>query len=261
MLIVVRTEGAFRQCSGSDCVGLRGAACSLALYPCAGVTWFEALTTYPSCPRVRAGSVPVSEFDLTHIACSLSMPRPQVVHSKFSDILPKDVVEDDDSLRRPDAEEIEAATEETRLKLEKIVQVCTGRKGFGKMGAKMSVAAAHGLLMARNVCIPLSSYCFHFRARLLPLRTCRTSSPAYLSHHMHVFTLAGLISTFRARLLRLLPCALRRSRGLRSTSATPRRSKGRSLRAGHRSASSRWWRCPQTPWSPLSSSTRRCAPL
>ena len=26
MLIVVRTEGAFRQCSGSDCVGLRGAA-------------------------------------------------------------------------------------------------------------------------------------------------------------------------------------------------------------------------------------------
>lgn len=47
-----------------------------------------------------------------------------VVHSKFSDVLPKDVLDDDASLQRPGEEEIQAQTEATRQQLEKLVAVC-----------------------------------------------------------------------------------------------------------------------------------------
>eukprot|EP00123_Amoebidium_parasiticum_P017455 comp23858_c0_seq1/m.41742 comp23858_c0_seq1/g.41742 ORF comp23858_c0_seq1/g.41742 comp23858_c0_seq1/m.41742 type:complete len:553 (-) comp23858_c0_seq1:252-1910(-) len=44
-----------------------------------------------------------------------------VVHSRFTDLLPKDVLEDDPTLKRPDEDEIAETTEATKAALERIV--------------------------------------------------------------------------------------------------------------------------------------------
>lgn len=58
----------------------------------------------------------------------------QVVHSKFQDLVPKEIDEDDPSFERPDDEAILDTTEKTRQALEKLVS--------GKIAAAMPVRAA-----------------------------------------------------------------------------------------------------------------------
>ena len=58
----------------------------------------------------------------------------QVVHSKFQDLVPKPIDEDDPEFQKPDEEEIEDTTEKTRMALEKLVQ--------GKISAAMPVRHA-----------------------------------------------------------------------------------------------------------------------
>jgi len=58
----------------------------------------------------------------------------QVVHSKYQDLVPKEIDEDDPSFERPDEEAILDNTEKTRLALEKLVS--------GKIAAAMPVRAA-----------------------------------------------------------------------------------------------------------------------
>ena len=56
------------------------------------------------------------------------------MHSKFQDLVPKQIDEDDPSFERPDEEAIQDSTEKTRLALEKLVS--------GKISAAMPVKAA-----------------------------------------------------------------------------------------------------------------------
>ncbi|XP_045185733.1 SNW domain-containing protein 1-like [Mercenaria mercenaria] len=60
--------------------------------------------------------------------------KDKVVHSKFQDLVPKQIDEDDPSFERPDEESIQDNTEKTRLALEKLVS--------GKIAAAMPVRAA-----------------------------------------------------------------------------------------------------------------------
>ena len=57
-----------------------------------------------------------------------------MVHSKFQDLVPKQIEEDDPSFERPDEEAIQDSTEKTRLALEKLVS--------SKITAAMPVKAA-----------------------------------------------------------------------------------------------------------------------
>ena len=52
--------------------------------------------------------------------CLLCMP--QVIHSKFQDLVPKTMQDDDPELEKPDEETIKETTEKTREALEKLVQ-------------------------------------------------------------------------------------------------------------------------------------------
>lgn len=56
------------------------------------------------------------------------------MHSKYQDLVPKQIDEDDPSFERPDEEEIQDNTEKTRMALEKLVS--------GKVAAAMPVRAA-----------------------------------------------------------------------------------------------------------------------
>ena len=59
----------------------------------------------------------------------------QIVYSKFTDLLPKEITdEDDESLQRPDEDKVKEATEATRLALEKLTN--------SKISAAMPVRAA-----------------------------------------------------------------------------------------------------------------------
>ena len=58
----------------------------------------------------------------------------QVVHSKFQDLVPKQIDDDDPSLEKPDDDAIQENTEKTRLALEKLIS--------GKVAAAMPVRAA-----------------------------------------------------------------------------------------------------------------------
>jgi len=58
----------------------------------------------------------------------------QVVHSRFQDLVPKQIDEDDPTLQKPDDESFQDNTEKTRLALEKLVS--------GKIAAAMPVRAA-----------------------------------------------------------------------------------------------------------------------
>ena len=60
--------------------------------------------------------------------------KDKVVHSKFQDLVPKTMQDDDPELQKPDDEEIMDNTEKTRLALEKLVQ--------GKISAAMPVRCA-----------------------------------------------------------------------------------------------------------------------
>lgn len=60
--------------------------------------------------------------------------KDKVVHSKFQDLVPKQIDEDDPSFERPDDEAIQDSTEKTRQALEKLVS--------GKISAAMPVKAA-----------------------------------------------------------------------------------------------------------------------
>ena len=61
--------------------------------------------------------------------------KDRVVFSKFEDLLPREVTEDDDeALQKPNEEEVEDNTERTRAALEKLVQ--------GKISAAMPVRCA-----------------------------------------------------------------------------------------------------------------------
>ncbi|GAB1597327.1 SNW domain-containing protein 1-like [Argonauta hians] len=60
--------------------------------------------------------------------------KDKVVHSKFQDLVPKNIDDNDPELERPDTEKIEETTEKTRLALEKIVS--------SKMSAAMPVRHA-----------------------------------------------------------------------------------------------------------------------
>lgn len=48
-------------------------------------------------------------------------PENRIVHAQLKDLTEKDIKEDDESLARPDEETVKAATEKTRLALEKLV--------------------------------------------------------------------------------------------------------------------------------------------
>ena len=58
----------------------------------------------------------------------------KVVHSKFQDLVPKQIDDDDPSFERPDEEAIQDQTEKTRQALEKLVS--------SKISAAMPVKAA-----------------------------------------------------------------------------------------------------------------------
>ena len=74
----------------------------------------------------------------------------QVVHSKFQDLLPKQIDDDDPSFERPDEEYIKDNTEKTRLALEKLVS--------GKIAAAMPVKAAEKQAPAQYIRSDFSSH-------------------------------------------------------------------------------------------------------
>jgi len=69
--------------------------------------------------------------------------KDKVVHSKYTDLVPKTFAEDDDELQRPDEEAIEETTDKTRAALEKIVS--------GKISAAMPVRHAEKLGPAQYI--------------------------------------------------------------------------------------------------------------
>lgn len=70
--------------------------------------------------------------------------KDKIVYSKFTDLLPKEVTDDDDpELQKPDEEEIEDTTERTRAALEKLTS--------GKISAAMPVRCAEKLAPAQYI--------------------------------------------------------------------------------------------------------------
>jgi SNW domain-containing protein 1 len=73
--------------------------------------------------------------------------KDKIVYSRLSDLLPSEVLaEDDPSLAKPDEEEIEETTEKTRLALEKLTQ--------SKIDAAMPVRCADKVVRL--------GFCFNF---------------------------------------------------------------------------------------------------
>ena len=78
------------------------------------------------------------------ILCRQGHSKDKVVYSKLSDLLPAEVVaENDPSLARPDEEEVEETTEKTRLALEQLTQ--------SKIEAAMPVRCAEKLVRIVNL--------------------------------------------------------------------------------------------------------------
>jgi hypothetical protein len=98
----------------------------------------------------------------------------RVVHSKFTDLVAKDVmdVDEDPTLLRPDAETVKSVADKTRAALEKIVQ---GARACFEAGSG-TVQSSHPSTMAVALTVSFSSSS-HLQAKSSPLCRKSTRSP------------------------------------------------------------------------------------